>query len=88
MVSSTNPVHGLVFRVTGLASTGYGSVVSIEFVSVDAVHAVYAYGLIVAGIVILAHAGVVASPMYRHQALLLVAASSLGSSATSAIRWA
>ena len=71
--SSTNPVHGLVFRVTGLASTGYGSVVSIEFATAYAIHAVYAYGLVVAGIVILAYVGVVASPMYRNQALLLVA---------------
>jgi signal transduction histidine kinase len=73
VVSITNPVHGLVFRVTGLASTGYGSVVSIEFATAYAIHAVYAYGLVVAGIVILAYVGVVASPMYRNQALLLVA---------------
>ena len=73
VISITNPVHGLVFRVTGLASTGYGSVVSIEFATAYAIHAVYAYGLVVAGIVILAYVGVVASPMYRNQALLLVA---------------
>jgi hypothetical protein len=73
VVSITNPVHGLVFRVTGLASTGYGSVVSIEFATAYAIHAVYAYGLVVAGIVILAYVGVVASPMYRNQAVLLVA---------------
>jgi signal transduction histidine kinase len=73
VVSITNPVHGLVFRVTGLASTGYGSIVSIEFATAYAIHAVYAYGLVVAGIVILAYVGVVASPMYRNQALLLVA---------------
>ena len=73
VLSITNPFHGLVFRVTGLTSTGYGPVVSLEFASVYAIHVVYAYGLVVAGIVLLAYVGVVASPMYRNQAVLLVA---------------
>ena len=73
LVSITNPFHGLVFRVTDLASTGYGPVVALEFGTAYAVHSMYAYGLVVGGIALVAYVGVVASPMYRNQAVLLVA---------------
>jgi signal transduction histidine kinase len=72
LVSFTNPFHGLVFRVTDFTSTGYGSVVALEFGTAYAVHSMYAYALVLGGIALVAYVGVVASPMYRMQSLLLV----------------